>query len=552
MKVPCWEPPVEMSKFEERLVKRMKARHLFEFLRKHRHLLFDEAFQTELAAMYADSPRGRVPHSPAFLAMVMLLQAYTGVSDADAVEEAQWDMRWRMVLGLGGVSEQDEPPFAQGVLPSFRVRMMKHDLDRRLLERTVELAKATGEFGYKNLRLSLDSSPLFTASRVEDTFNLLGHAARKTLFTAAVWLGRPAEDIVALADEAGIPLLAADPGVSGGSLKARLDVAWEKPEERARALSRLVQELEGFQMWLSDQGVLGAEPVATAWAVVERILSQDIEPDPQNGSPRIKQGVAPERRPSIEDGEARHGRKSRSQKFVGYKRHIAIDLDRKLILAVAIAPANKPEAEITSAVTADLEHLLGAEPGRVADHIASFHIDRGYLTSVLTREVRDAGGTVLCRPLSPASLGGRFPKTAFDLHLDGDAGTITCPAGSTVPAIPGQTAHFPAILCKVCPKREACTTAKGGRSVNIHPDEVFFQQLRDRQATSEGRAELRERTAVEHALSRQIGVQGRKSRYKGTRKNLLAGRIGATVVNLFTLHREERVRATAPHVAPAA
>lgn len=40
----------------------------------------------------------------------MLLQAYTGVSDADAVEEAQWDMR----------------------LPSFRVRMMKHDLDRRL------------------------------------------------------------------------------------------------------------------------------------------------------------------------------------------------------------------------------------------------------------------------------------------------------------------------------------------------------------------------------------------------------------------------------------
>jgi hypothetical protein len=158
MKVPFWNPPVEMSKFEERLVKRMKARHLFEFLRKHRLALFDEEFQTELAAMYADSPQGRVPHPPAFLAMVMLLQAYTGVSDADAVEEAQWDMRWRMVLGLGGVSEHDEPPFAQGVLPSFRVRMMKHDLDRRLLERTVELAKGTGEFGYKNLRLALDSS----------------------------------------------------------------------------------------------------------------------------------------------------------------------------------------------------------------------------------------------------------------------------------------------------------------------------------------------------------------------------------------------------------
>lgn len=553
MKVPFWVPPAEMSKFEERLVKRMKARHLFEFLRKHRHELFDEAFQSELAAMYADSPRGRVPHPPAFLAMVMLLQGYTGVSDADAVEEAQWDMRWRMVLGLGAVSEDGDPPFAQGVLPGFRVRMMKHDLDRRLLERTVELAKANGEFGYKNLRLALDSSPLFIASRVEDTFNLLGHATRKTLFAAATVLGRPMEDIAALAEEAGIPLLAADPGVSGGSLKARLDVAWEKPEERARALSRLIREVEALQVWLSDRSILAVEPVAAAWAVVERILGQDIEPDPQDGSPRIKHGVAPERRPSIEDDEARHGRKSHSQRFVGYKRHIAIDLDRKLILVVAIAAANKAEAAITSAVTADLEHLLDAAPGRVADHIASFHIDRAYLSSALTREVREAGGAVLCRPLSPASVGGRFSKTAFRLRLDGEdgGGTITCPAGGAVPAIPGQTARFPARRCQVCPQRAACTTAKGGRSVSIHPDEAFFQQLRDRQATPEGRAELRQRTAVEHALSRQVGVQGRKARYKGTRKNLFASRVGATVVNMFALHREERTREAARTLALA-
>lgn len=552
MKVPFWTPPVELSKLEERLVKRMKARHIFDFLRRHRHELFDEAFQAELSAMYADSPRGRVPHPPAFLAMVMLLQAYTGVSDADAVEEAQWDMRWRMVLGLGAVNADDEAPFAQGVLPGFRVRMMKHDLDRRLLERSVELAKATGGFGYKNLRLALDSSPLFTASRVEDTFNLLGHATRKTLFAAAAVLGRPSEDIVTLAEEAGIPLLAADPGVSGGSLKARLDVAWERPEERARALSRLIQEVEAFQVWLSERSLLATEPVAAAWAVVERILGQDIEPDPQDGSPRIKQGVALERRPSIEDGEARHGRKSHSQRFVGYKRHLVIDLERKLVLAVAVAPANKAEAAITSEVSHDLEHLLGAAPGRLADHIASFHVDRAYLSSVLTREVREAGGTVLCRPLSPASVGGRFSKTAFRLRLDGEGGTITCPAGIVVPAIPGQIARFPAARCKVCPQREACTTAKGGRSVSIHVDEAFFQQLRDRQATPEGRAELRQRTAVEHAISRQVSVQGRKARYRGGRKNLLATRMGATIVNMFSLHREERQQEAARALAPAA
>lgn len=543
MKPSAWKPRVELSKLEERLAKRMKARSLFVFLRRHRYELFDDAFQDELSSMYGDSARGRVPHPPAFMAMVMLLQAYTGVSDAEAVEEAQMDLRWRMVLDLGPPAEDDEPPFAQGALPAFRRRMMQHDLDRRLLERTVEVAKRTGEFGYKNLRLALDASPLFTASRVEDTFNLLGHAARKVLVAAAATLGLETKDLTALAAEAGIPLLAADPSRSGGSLKARLDVAWEKPEERARALSRLVSEIEALQLWLESKLDMKAEPVASAWAVVEAILGQDVEPDPQDGSARVKQGVAAERRPSVEDGEARHGRKSRSQKFVGYKRHLAVDLDTKLILAVAVAPANKPEGAITPAVSADLARVLELEPEEsVATRLKSLSVDRAYLSSPLTQEVRQAGGVVLCRPLTPASVGGRFSKTAFHLRLEPEVGTVTCPAGVSVPAVPGSTSRFPAAVCNACPKKEACTSAKSGRSVSIHPDEQFFQQLRERQATPEGRAELRQRTAVEHALARQVSVQGRKARYKGTRKNLFATRVGASVVNLHTLHHAERQR----------
>ena len=41
--------------------------------------------------------------------MVILLQAYTGASDAQAVELATVDARWQMVLGVVG---QDEPPFS--------------------------------------------------------------------------------------------------------------------------------------------------------------------------------------------------------------------------------------------------------------------------------------------------------------------------------------------------------------------------------------------------------------------------------------------------------
>src|ERR1019366_7171312 len=79
--------------------------------------------------------------APALLAMVVLLQAYTGASDAQAVELAVVDARWQMVLGVIG---QDEPPFSQGALPAFRQRLMAHEMDRRLLERTIELALKTG------------------------------------------------------------------------------------------------------------------------------------------------------------------------------------------------------------------------------------------------------------------------------------------------------------------------------------------------------------------------------------------------------------------------
>jgi hypothetical protein len=67
-------------------------------------------------------------------------------------------------------------------LQEFRERLIAADLDRRVLERTVELAKATQAFDHrklpKTLRVAIDSSPLEGAGRVEDTFNLLAHAAR--------------------------------------------------------------------------------------------------------------------------------------------------------------------------------------------------------------------------------------------------------------------------------------------------------------------------------------------------------------------------------------
>jgi hypothetical protein len=174
-----WSPNRNVTRKEQFILKRLETkRTLFGFLRRHRHDLFDDAFQVELERMYRDTGAGSDPVAPAQLAMALLLQGYLGLSDSDAVEAAVMDLRWQMVLSCLGATE---PPFSQGTLQTFRERLIAHDMDRRLLERTVELAKSTKEFDWKKLpktlRVAIDSAPLEGAGRIEDTINLLAHAA---------------------------------------------------------------------------------------------------------------------------------------------------------------------------------------------------------------------------------------------------------------------------------------------------------------------------------------------------------------------------------------
>ena len=186
---------------EEALLRRLrKGRKLFAFLRDYRHELFDDAFQAELESMYRDTGAGKDPTPPALLAMALLLQGYDGAGDAEAVELTVVDLRWQLVLDRLG---RDDAAFAQDTLREFRERLIRFDMDRRLLERTVELARRTKAFDWrklpKDLRVAIDSSPLEGAGRVEDTINLLGHAARNVTRCAADLLGWSFEKVATAA-----------------------------------------------------------------------------------------------------------------------------------------------------------------------------------------------------------------------------------------------------------------------------------------------------------------------------------------------------------------
>jgi hypothetical protein len=233
---------------------------------------------------------------------------------------------------------------------------------------------------------------------VEDTFNLLGHAARKLLGLA------PAE----LAKEVDAPALVAS------SIKRGLDIDWNDPEQKAEAIGKLVAQLDRLEAWVRDKLGQAAElpPLSEQLATLARLRAQDLEPDPEGGRLRIRDGVAEDRQVSIEDPEMRHGRKSKSRTFNGYKSHLAADVDTDLVLACGITPANAPETNALPSIIVDVAHYTER------NQIGELHIDRGYVAGNNVQALAAKEVPIVAKPWHPRS-GALFSKS--DVVLGGAA-----------------------------------------------------------------------------------------------------------------------------------
>src|SRR5207245_9375385 len=209
--------------------------------------------------------------------------------------------------------------------------------------------------------------------------------------------------------------------------------------QKDEALALVLQVLHTVDAWvqsLADQEDKAvAEPIL---AIARQVEKQDVEVD-EKGKASLIKGVAKDRRISGEDGQMRHGRKSRSVRVDGYKRHVLHDLDTHLIRAVGITPANAPEASVTEVISKDLEQQDVC--------LKELHIDRAYLSSHLVRERSDEL-EVYCKAW-PVREGTQFHKQTF--VLDWQRQIIRCPAEQEMPFVPGAVVHFPKETCARCP-----------------------------------------------------------------------------------------------------
>jgi transposase len=490
------------------------------FLAAHR----DEIFHDEdFAKLYClDNGRPSVP--PSLLATALVLQTHDRASDDEAKQRADYDLRWKVALGI----EVDARPFAKSTFQEFRAQLIVHEEQRAIFQRSLELAKRQGYFkGKKKLKVALDTTNILGRGAVKDTYNLLADGIVLVLRVLANQAG--GEELADFAEREGFGRYVTD-----ASLKGEAEIDWSNAGERRQFLKEIVADADRLlELVRTAREQLEAESpedvaLAEAAGLLARVLVQDIER--KADGPSLHDGVAEDRMPSVHDPEMRHGRKSKSKRFDGHKADVAVDTDSQLITAVGILDGNAPDAEQALERIKETEAATGCA---VQETIG----DCAYGDGGTRQAFHDAKRTLVAKVPTMTNQ-GCFPKT--DFMLNREAETCTCPAGQTTddfhPAKDGGGVfHFAAAVCGECPLRAQCVRGGGGRSVSVHPQEVLLQEARALQASPAFRDYRSRRQAAEHRIARltQLGI--RQARYFGHPKTLFQLAMAAAVANLTLL-----------------
>lgn len=119
------------------------AEHIFPELIKHR---------PEMEKMYC-ADNGRPAEEPVRMLAVLLLQFMERMPDRQAVEACNFDLRWKLALGM----EADERAFHSTSLVRFRERLLDHGLERLGFEAVLQIMRTAGYLP-KHTRQRLDST----------------------------------------------------------------------------------------------------------------------------------------------------------------------------------------------------------------------------------------------------------------------------------------------------------------------------------------------------------------------------------------------------------
>jgi hypothetical protein len=487
---------------------RLPAKSIYRLLAREGHRLFpDEAFADLFATIGRDSV------SPQVVAVVMVLQRLNGLSDREAVDAFAFDLRWKYAAGA---LDFDHPGFVHTVLVDMRERLRRSKRPNRIFEAVLAVAKEAGLIGRKRV---LDSTALYDAVATQDTVTMIRAAIRGLLRAADAELAKAIRAVLRREDdykEAGKP--ACD---------------WEDAQAREALVDALARD--GFAALSVLEGRKLDEPVEQAARLLATVLGQDLDPG-DDGRFRIARRVAHDRVISTVDPEARHGHKTQSRSFDGYKAHIAVDPESEIITATEVTAGNVADGSVAKTLVASDLDPQKANPNECVE----LYGDASYGTATLVEKLEAAGAEVNLKvqAASPPRV-GLYSQDEFRIDLESQ--TACCPAGVLVSlrlrSDGSSLAEFRS-SCATCPLRARCTTSVEGRVVRVHPHYATLARYRERQRDPAWKKRYRAtRPKVErkigHLMRRKHG--GRRARVRGREKIRHDFAVLAAGVNLARL-----------------
>jgi len=517
------------------------AGSVFAFLAEHRGVLFDDGFIADLFP----SKTGR-PSLPADLVgSVLVLKELYGLSDPQTAEALKFDIRWKVACGRSLTQMSFDP----STLVYWRKRIAASTRPDRVFDKVAEVIAETGILRGRRKRC-VDSTVFDDAVATQDTVTQLVAAIRRVA------------RVVAGAAEVIAAVCTLDYSNAG-----KPDIDWDDPTAKRALVSDLVNDaLAVLEQLTGRHAPERDQSAADALGLLALVAGQDVEPaegsDGTDGRWVIARKVAPDRVISTVDPQARHTRKSRSNRRDGYRGHLATEPDTGLITdcemtmttgeantdaAMGVKMANRDRFHHTDtnnaedgedgASTADAD-----DEGEDTESGLEVYGDSAYSTGEARDAYRDAGHDVVIKPKPwPSAVPDGF--TLDDFTLDENDGTVTCPNGNTRPMSPARTVTF-GRLCADCPLRQRCTTAKTGRSMTIHPHEDLLRAARAQARTPRFKQDYPTRSNVERTVAQVATQNGRrvKLRHIGAAANNAWLHTRCAALNLRTLLRHGLTR----------
>lgn len=162
-------------------------------------------------------------------------------------------------------------------------------------------ARTQGFFKSRNIRIALDTTPIFGRGAVEDTYNMLAEALRLLISALGAFAHESAEEFTTHHDLKRY--------VMAKSFKGSFEsIDWDNPDERQSVLDCLVADCERTLLLArealtdSTQESLESAQIVKVSTLLRRLLPQDVERT-NTGAANITQGVAQDRIVSVHDTE---------------------------------------------------------------------------------------------------------------------------------------------------------------------------------------------------------------------------------------------------------